>query len=360
MIDWIEHLQSLRGEFDEFIEVMLVTIASVRGSAPREVGARMIVTPTQTIGTIGGGQLEYQCSRIAFEHLRDYPVPKAFWRRFPLGSDLGQCCGGVVEVLFERFVRSDCRWFDELQHFYQASEPLVMATSSDNKYLISADNTYSLNDSELSDEVLSVARAMLGERHGSARSIEHAEQQYLLEPFTETDMQVAIFGAGHVGSAVVAALSKIDCRIRWIDNRRNIFPASLPPRVTRVDSPDPAREVHAMPPGAFFLVMTHSHPLDYDICQQVLERNDFAYCGLIGSVTKRRRFEKLMRDCEMPASSLERLSCPIGIGGISGKRPDEIAISVAAELLTIRDALRVDQGYDHGQPLTIVAKSGRP
>ncbi|MDH5501873.1 MAG: xanthine dehydrogenase accessory protein XdhC, partial [Gammaproteobacteria bacterium] len=196
--------------------------------------------------------------------------------------------------------------------------------------------------------------------HGSARSIEHAEQQYLLEPFTETDMQVAIFGAGHVGSAVVAALSKVDCRIRWIDNRRNIFPASLPPRVTRVDSPDPAREVHAMPPGAFFLVMTHSHPLDYDICQQVLERNDFAYCGLIGSVTKRRRFEKLMRDCEMPASSLERLSCPIGIGGISGKRPDEIAISVAAELLTIRDALRVDQGYDHGQPLTIVAKSGRP
>jgi xanthine dehydrogenase accessory factor len=104
--------------------------------------------------------------------------------------------------------------------------------------------------------------------------------------------------------------------------------------------------------------MTHSHPLDYDICQRILQRDDFAYCGLIGSRAKRHRFARIMRECALPAAALDKLTCPIGVQGISGKRPEEIAIAVTAELLQVRDARRASQGYDHRhQALTAVAGS---
>jgi xanthine dehydrogenase accessory factor len=160
---------------------------------------------------------------------------------------------------------------------------------------------------------------------------------WLFELLSESAMHIAIFGAGHVGSACVAALSHLDCRIRWIDGRRNVFPDQLPARVTRIDSPSPAREVSAMPPGTCFLVMTHSHPLDYDICLEVLKRNDAAYCGLIGSKSKRQRFVKIVRDCGLPATRMNRLTCPIGVSGIRSKRPEEIAVAVVAQLLQLRD-----------------------
>jgi xanthine dehydrogenase accessory factor len=107
----------------------------------------------------------------------------------------------------------------------------------------------------------------------------------------------------------------------------------VPANVTCLESESPAAEVAAMPANAYYLVMTHSHPLDFEICSRILARGDFAYCGLIGSVSKRRRFEKQMRKLGMPATSLERLTCPIGLPGIDSKKPEAIAIAVAAELL---------------------------
>ena len=89
----------------------------------------------------------------------------------------------------------------------------------------------------------------------------------------------------------------------------------------------------ALPPSSFYLVMTHSHPLDFDICDRILRRGDAAYCGLIGSLTKRRRFEKRLRQQGLPQTAIEQLVCPIGVAGISGKKPAEIAIAAAAEIL---------------------------
>jgi xanthine dehydrogenase accessory factor len=136
----------------------------------------------------------------------------------------------------------------------------------------------------------------------------------------------------------VDVLSRLDCNIRWVDGRRNIFPAQLPDNVTVVASTNPPQEVAAMPQGTHYLVMTHSHPLDFEICDQVLRREDFTYCGLVGSLSKRRRFERTMRKQGMPESLLERLTCPIGVSGIASKKPADIAVAVAAELLRIRDA----------------------
>ena len=98
MNEWIDELSDLAAAGEPAV---LVTVAGIRGSAPRETGAKMIVTARETIGTIGGGQLEHQCTRIAVDRLDGDESPEL--RRFPLGSSMGQCCGGVVDVLIWRF-----------------------------------------------------------------------------------------------------------------------------------------------------------------------------------------------------------------------------------------------------------------
>ena len=160
-----------------------------------------------------------------------------------------------------------------------------------------------------------------------------------MDPVRPSGFNVAIFGAGHVGAATVDVLARLGCQIRWIDSRRDIFPATVPANVNVIESADPALEVAAMQKGAYFLVMTHSHPLDLEICDQVLRRDDAAYCGLIGSTSKRRRFERMMKKQGLPEVLLENLVCPIGVSGISGKKPAEIAVAVAAEILQTRDSM---------------------
>jgi xanthine dehydrogenase accessory factor len=350
---WIEQLYAL---LDENEAVVTITVAAVRGSAPREVGAKMIVTSRHSLGTIGGGQLEHECTRIAIGHLRDNTAGARFRRRFPLGADLGQCCGGVVDIQFDRVSRADSNWLDELRDLYLAREALVMVSSTDCKLLVTAGSVTAGGKTTVADAVVAEARGMLRESCCIARSSVHDGKQWLFEPVSDAAMSIAIFGAGHVGSACVAALSRIDCRIRWIDSRRNVFPAKLPAKLMRIDSPNPAQEVAAMPPGTWFLVMTHSHPMDYDICLEVLKRNDSAYCGLIGSKSKRQRFARIVRDCGLPSATMDRLTCPIGVSGISSKRPEDIAVAVVAQLLQQRDAALFAQDHDRGRATLAVVR----
>ena len=163
---------------------------------------------------------------------------------------------------------------------------------------------------------------------------------FLLEPVTETAVPVAVFGAGHVGTAMVDVLSRLDTNVRWIDDRRGMFPARVPEGVVPVNAPDPAREALAMPPGSYYLVMTHSHPLDLDLCAAILGRRDAAYCGLIGSRSKRRRFEKKLVALGLSGAELDGLTCPIGVAGIESRHPADIALAAAAEVIQVRDALR--------------------
>jgi xanthine dehydrogenase accessory factor len=318
---------------------VIVTVVGVRGSAPREIGAKMIVTGRETIGTIGGGQLEYQCTRVGVKQIRqEGPYSsQRLQRRFPLGSNCGQCCGGVVDVMFERIASSSSAWLGELKRLHDERRPVVVVTPLDEsagRYLVTEDRCmHFARDVACADEVTAAARRIIVE-HANALLLGN----FLLEPVMQCDFHVAIFGAGHVGAAIVDILSKLDCNIRWIDCRRNIFPARLPDNVTRVESASPAQEVAAMPRGTNYLVMTHSHPLDFEICDQVLRRGDFAYCGLIGSLSKRRRFEREMRKQALPDALLDRLTCPVGVGGIASKKPVDIALAVAAELLRVRDA----------------------
>ena len=332
MNEWIDELSDISAAGERAV---LVTIARIRGSAPRETGAKMIVTQKETVGTIGGGQLEYQCARIAAGMLQD--EESASLQNFSLGASMGQCCGGVVDVLFEPVCSQLPHWLTELRAMHGQRLPAVLVTE------IASGARY---------EKRVVGGAEADALLGDAR---HAriEDGRFYEPVVASNMNIAVFGAGHVGSAVVNTLSALDCNIRWIDSRRNIF-RHVPVNVRAIETESPPLEVAAMPTRSSYLVMTHSHSLDFDICDRILRRGDALYCGLIGSITKRRRFEKRFRQQGLSQAVVDRLVCPIGVHGISGKKPAEIALAAAAEILQVYEAASAagDIDYpDNVQPL---------
>jgi xanthine dehydrogenase accessory factor len=323
--EWIDELSDLTAAGEAAV---LVTISGIRGSSPRETGAKMIVTARETIGTIGGGQLEHQCTHIAAGLLDTNREPAT--RRFPLGPALGQCCGGVVDVLFEPVGSGLPEWLRDLRALHGQRQPSVLVTDTGSgiKFVVTGDSMFGVEEDACDARIVAEARGYL---EGSDAAVKHGT---FYEPVRPSDFNIAVFGAGHVGAAVVGLLSGLDCNIRWVDSRNDIFRA-VPRNVRTVEAGEPALEVAAMPPGSFYLVMTHSHPLDFDICDRILRRGDAAYCGLIGSLTKRRRFEKRLRQQGLSQRAIEQLVCPIGVTGISGKKPAEIAIAVAAEVLQV-------------------------
>jgi xanthine dehydrogenase accessory factor len=263
MSDWQQAVVALR---EQQTPAVLVSVDSIVGSTPREPGARMIVTEQHLYGTIGGGNLEYQGCRIARNQLTLGADDGL--QRFPLGAGLGQCCGGLVNLMFER-LGVDSDWA------------------------------------------------------GIAQEAE--------------GLELYLFGAGHVGSALVRSLSDLPMRINWIDTRDDMLPQQPPAGVYAICTDTPEAEIDAAAVGSYFLVMTHDHSLDQRLCEQILKRDDFAYFGLIGSLSKRRNFETRMRRRGIDADKFERMICPIGIGGITSKQPAQIAISVAAEILQVYD-----------------------
>jgi len=346
MNEWIDELSDLAAAGESAV---LVTVAGIRGSAPREIGAKMIVTSSATIGTIGGGQLEYQSTRIAVEMLNDQ---ESTLRSFPLGSSMGQCCGGVVEILFEPIADGLPGWLRDLGALYGQREPAVIATrisrSRPAKLIVTADAIFGAEGYVENAAVVAKARRLLADNPATTRDV-----QQFYEPIVAPDLNIAVFGAGHVGTAVVSALSDLDCNIRWIDSRPKMF-RQVPANVRAIDAPDPALEVAAMPANSFYLVMTHSHAVDFDVCDRILRRRDARYCGLIGSLSKRRRFEKRYRQQGMSQALIGQLICPIGVDGISGKKPAEIAVAAAAEILKVREravAALAEDYPDNVQPL---------
>ena len=241
----------------------------------------MLVTRDDVIGTIGGGHLEYSAIDIARRQLGGTEVQTM--RRFPLGASLGQCCGGVVNLTFE---------------------PVSP-------------------DSALADQV----------------------ERYFRDAVSAPDFSIVVFGAGHVGRSLAVMLGEIPCRVTWVDTRDDAFPSGLSDNIDAIVTDAPEVEVDAAPRASYFLVMTHSHALDETLTERILRRGDFAYFGLIGSLSKRRQFERRLTARGIDPALFARLTCPIGIGRIPGKEPGVIAIAVVAELLRTKAelALRSDR-----------------
>jgi xanthine dehydrogenase accessory factor len=151
-------------------------------------------------------------------------------------------------------------------------------------------------------------------------------------------MHVVLFGAGHVGHALVALLGTLPCVVQWVDERDELFPDEVPANVQVEATDTPEAIVDSAPAGAYFLVMTHNHALDFTLAAHIMRRRDFAYFGMIGSQTKRVKFERRLIERGVAPHRLDEMICPIGIGGIADKAPPAIALAVCAELLQVRGA----------------------
>ena len=163
-------------------------------------------------------------------------------------------------------------------------------------------------------------------------------QRWLIDACLAPRAHLLLFGAGHVGAALVRQLAHLPCTVTWADERDDMFPAQLPANV-RIEATDtPEALVAAAPPGASYLVMTHSHALDQRLSEAILARADVGWFGLIGSATKRAQFTRRLRERGIPPDRIDAMACPIGLPGIRNKTPAAIAISVSAQLLMVWEA----------------------
>jgi xanthine dehydrogenase accessory factor len=261
-------------------DAVFITIDHFEGSSPREVGAWMLVFADEVLGTVGGGNLEFQAIAQGRELLAAmHPQVSDELRRYPLGPSLGQCCGGVVHLQF-RFISA----MDAIKR--------------------------------------------------------EAAYVHITKATGLNAMRITLFGGGHVGKALVRVLGALPCTVQWIDSRDEIFPIDLPRNVQCEHSSPVHAAVQDMPAGSHVLIMSFSHAEDWDVVAACLTRlrtkNDLPYIGLIGSKTKWATFRHRLEDRGFSAEEIARITCPIGIAGVQGKEPEVIAVSVAAQLLALR------------------------
>ena len=344
-VPWLEPLAAALGDDTHSV---LVVVATTQGSAPREAGAAMVVSDTSAAGSIGGGHLEFEAIRIA----RDALATRATgtWIvRFPLAARLGQCCGGVATLAFSTIERQARTWLDAAIACARTGAPFavvstIAAHAPDVRLVVTADDARgTLCDPTLDSAAIALSRARLAASARGAALVRcaHDAQTTLLVQLERPDpFHVLVFGNGHVGRALVGVLGVVAAQVRWIDSRGADFPAAAPANVEIVVTDAPEDELRGAPAGAFVVVTTHSHALDFTLIETALERDDWRYLGLIGSKAKRAQFERRLAARGRDASVLARVHCPIGVKGVAirGKHPGAIAVAIAAELLVVREA----------------------
>lgn len=310
---------------------VVVTVARARGSVPRGAGAKMTVTGEGIAGSVGGGKLEHEAIARARAMLAG-GGSAAGTAEFALGPGLEQSCGGAVGLVFERLDPPVPRWLGRWTAAAEGTAPTVALTA-----LARPHEKAFLGPADEAPEgpVALVAEALAGGVGAALWPGGRATPSHLVERVDSPRAALYLFGAGHVGRALVRVLDGLPFRVQWVDERAALLAVPVPANVTPRHAAEPAALVAEAAGGALFLVMTHSHALDYAICERVLARGDAAYLGMIGSATKRATFVHRMRARGLAEGTIARLRCPIGIAGVGGKSPPEIAIAVAAELLTI-------------------------
>ncbi|GAA0297605.1 xanthine dehydrogenase accessory protein XdhC [Sphingomonas oligophenolica] len=307
MADWAEaaRIALARGP------VALVTILATEGSAPRGAGARMVVTADALFGTIGGGALEYRVAEQARAILDLLP---GSWRvqDYPLGPLLGQCCGGRVRLLVERLDPGQSGWIDSVE------EPGQLLTKL---------GAGEIQRSSLPGEGRGPAAAgLLVESIGARGPLPGAGTEFI-EPVETTGTPLILFGAGHVGRAIASRLPGLPFHLAWFDNRPDMA-ETLGVMLETDDAMIACARAAA--PDAAVLILTHDHAFDYRLTAAALS-GAAAFIGLIGSRTKRARFVSRLQADGIDSS---RLTCPIGLPGITGKEPGVIAVATLAQLLT--------------------------
>ncbi|MDR6178855.1 MULTISPECIES: xanthine dehydrogenase accessory protein XdhC [unclassified Pseudomonas] len=246
-------------------------------------------------------------------------------------------------------------WLALLADFEARGEPCVLITVADEqgstpreagtKMLVGREEQHlTIGGGHLEYRAVEIAREMLAagtrqprlERFSLAASLGQCcggVTTLLFEPQLAQDVPVIVFGAGHVARALVPLLAGLPCAVRWVDSRAQEFPAVLPAGVEKRLTDEPVDEIARMPAGAYYIVMTHNHPLDLELTDAILARGDHGYFGLIGSRTKWAKFHHRLAARGHGADRLATVRCPLGLPEVQGKLPLEIAIAVAGEVI---------------------------
>ena len=287
----------------------MISVVETFGSTPREVGARIIVNKEGVFyGSIGGGNMENTSLQEA-QSLLQSNSDEIILKEYLLGPELGQCCGGAVKILTEVFTPDH---IDEVEIFVRSeSEGLFMTTGEIGDYR--------------------VQRSIID---GSEQTVGINEGGRLIESFGASNPTVYVFGAGHIGKALMLTLAPLPLDITWIDSRPDIFPQSIPQNFTAITDKEPDNSLAQAPDDAYILILTHDHGIDFDIVHAALKMQRFSYVGVIGSKTKKARFKSRLIQAGLSQGVVDKMICPIGIPSIKSKNPAAIATSVTAELLS--------------------------
>jgi xanthine dehydrogenase accessory factor len=314
MSEWIAQALAAvrRGE-----ALAMTSIVGAQGSTPRELGARMLVWDDRFTGTIGGGSLERQGLDQARKLLTQETRRHAL-QDYPLGPLLGQCCGGRVRLLVERIDGASLAWLEDAARACEAHQAFRLQA-----------------DIEGGDLERSVQPAAGQDPADNSPRTPIPEVRRLSELLQPTRPKLVIFGAGHVGQAVARAFAPLPFDLEWLASREDLRPEAGGTHAEILSEDDLEACIEAAPPGALFAIFTHSHDLDYRLTRAALAKGDFGYLGLIGSRTKRARFDSRLKADGITGEQLARLTCPIGIQTLKSKAPAVIAVALAAELLAL-------------------------
>ncbi len=293
--------------------VVRATLIGVKGSAPREVGATMLITADDIYQTIGGGALEFDVMASARAWMSSNDKPDTRWQRrvisVALGPDMGQCCGGHVRVLLELFTAGER---DALMDLAASAPSLIAHPVQPGAALFAVDQDNANHHA-----------------HHNARLGLSADGSVFIAAPDRRQRALFLYGAGHVGRALVGHLMALEYDVHWVDIAQDRFPAETGDGACRVIASDPTIIARHAPDGAIHLVLTHSHALDQAICHSLLLQGNFARLGLIGSATKAARFRRALAKAGIADDQLDRLVCPVGMLEITGKQPARVALSIA-------------------------------
>jgi xanthine dehydrogenase accessory factor len=268
-------------------------------------------------GTIGGGNLEFQAIKSA---RRLSETGQTDIKSYPLGPQLGQCCGGFVKIVTE---------------YYDEKDVANLKDKNLNVRSISGKTEAPQNVKEL------VKKYSTGEI-----SLDHTlSDGWLIEKVITEKASIWIWGAGHVGSAILSLLAPMpNLDVFWLDTDASRFPNLEFSNVHKIVYDTPDKFVKRAQSNAEHLILTYSHKIDLEICNEIL-KHDFKWAGLIGSKTKFTRFKKKLLSIGHSEEQIDQIECPIGYKKY-GKHPQQIALGVVVDWLERNHELEKGQVID--------------
>jgi len=301
-------------------DVVMVSVTGESGSTHRGAGARMAVWKDGTsAGTIGGGAVEYRATHLAVEALKE---KKSYIHGFRLRpndiADLGMICGGDLEVFFQyiKGTSENAALFEEIVLQLDREEDSWLVTE------IQGEDIWRMR----------ISHDISGPPKGKGI-------RYFEEPLTKAG-KVCIFGGGHISQKLVPVLDSVGFRCVVIDDlpefaNEALFPMAQKTLVADFEHFGSAVEIN---PSDYVVILTRGHKNDYDVLAQAL-KTDACYIGLVGSRTKIGKTRERLAEDGFPERAFDRVYAPIGTA-IKAETPEEIAISIAGEMIKVRAELR--------------------